>query len=207
MRGMPQVYVNDIAQELIPNPATWGELLDMLDLLAEDEGTILSAARFDGVEEPAFREPAVIKRPLSTVGRVDVQTALPNAFLRECLLEAIPSLADAASSVTALAATYRRGDLAWGHEGLTQLSGDLGALTTLVGMLDGPIGIDLTALSGETATPAEQMESLWTTLDAMVAAQASEDWLTVADVLEYDLEPAIRRWADRLTRVAHALQP
>src|SRR5688572_2437561 len=116
---MPQIYVNDVPQELIPNPATWGELLDMLDILAEDEGTILSAARFDGVEEPAFREPAVIKRPLSTVNRVDVQTALPNAFLRECLLEAIPSLEDAATSVTELAATYRRGDLAKGHEGLT----------------------------------------------------------------------------------------
>ena len=105
-----------------------------------------------------------------------------------------------------LAEAYRRGDLARGHEGLTQLSGDLGALTTLVGMLDGPIGIDLTALSGETASPGEQMEELWKTLDAMVAAQASEDWVTVADVLEYDLEPAIRRWADVLTRVASALE-
>ena len=204
---MPQIYVNDIPQELVPNPATWGELLDLLDALAEDEGTILSAARFDGVEEPAFREPAVVERALDTVGRVDVQTALPNAFLRECLLEAIPSLEDAAGSVTALAASYRSNDLARGHEGLGQLAGDLGALTALVTMLDGPIGIDLKALSGDATTPAEQMETLWTALDAMVAAQASEDWLTVADVLEYDLEPAIRRWAELLTRVANALQP
>ena len=203
---MTQIYVNDVPQELVPNPATWGELLDMLDALAEDEGTILSVARFDGVEEPAFREPDVTQRPLDTVTRVDVQTLVPNAFLRECLLEAIPSLQDAADSVTELADAYRRGDLARGHEGLTQLSGDLGALTTLVGMLDGPIGIDLAALSGNTASPAEQMEELWKTLDAMVAAQASQDWVTVADVLEYDVEPAVRRWADVLTRVANALE-
>ena len=203
---MTQIFVNDIPQELVPNPATWGELLDMLDALADDEGTILSVARFDGVEEPAFREPDITKRALSTVARVDVQTSIPNAFLRECLLEAIPSLQDAAGAIVPLAEAYRRGDLARGHEGLTQLSGDLGALTTLVGMLDGPIGIDLTALSGETASPGEQMEELWKTLDAMVAAQASEDWVTVADVLEYDLEPAIRRWADVLTRVASALE-
>jgi hypothetical protein len=50
------------------------------------------------------------------------------------------------------------------------------------------------------------METLWNALDAMVTAQASEDWLTVADVLEYDLEPAIRRWTELLTRVASALQ-
>ena len=203
---MPQIFVNDIPQELVPNPATWGELLDMLDALADDEGTILSVARFDGVEEPAFREPAAIKRALSTVARVDVHTSMPNAFLRECLLEAIPSLEDAADSVAPLAEAYRRGDLARGHEGLGQLSGDLGALTALVSMLDGPIGIDLTALSGDTATPAEQMEALWKTLDAMVAAQASEDWVTVADILEYDLEPAICRWATLLARVANALQ-
>ena len=203
---MPQIFVNDIPQELVPNAATWGELLDMLDALADDEGTILSAARFDGVEEPAFRQPDVTSRALSTVGRVDVQTAMPNAFLRECLLEAIPSLQDAAGSVTPLAAAYRSGDLTRGHDGLMQLSGDLGALTTLVGMLDGPIGIDVMTLSGGTGSPADQMEDLWQTLDALVAAQASQDWNTVADILEYDVEPAVRRWVDVLSRVADALQ-
>ena len=203
---MPQIYVNDIPQDLAPNPATWGELLDMLDAIAEDEGTILSAARFDGVDEPAFREPAVVQRALNTVRRVDVQTAMPNAFLRECLLEATPSLRECADAITGLADAYRRGELAKGHDGMAQLSADLGALTTLVTMIDGPIGIDLSKLAGETVSAAEQMESLWTTLDAMVAAQAAEDWLTVADVLEYDLEPTIRRWADLLTRVADALQ-
>jgi hypothetical protein len=203
---MPQIYVNDIPQDLVPNPSTWGELLDLLDAIAEDEGTILSAARFDGVEEPAFREPAIVKRALSSVQRVDVQTALPNAFLRECLLEAIPSLRDCADAVTGVAEAYRRGELATGHEGMGQLSSDLGALTTLVTMIDGPIGVDLAQITGEPVSAAEQMEALWTTLDAMVAAQAAEDWLTVADVLEYDLEPAIRRWADLLTRVADALQ-
>jgi len=49
------------------------------------------------------------------------------------------------------------------------------------------------------------MEELGAALDAIVMAQESEDWLTVADVLEYDLEPAIRRWVELLTLVADRL--
>ena len=42
-------------------------------------------------------------------------------------------------------------------------------------------------------------------LDALLSAQASEDWVTVADILEYDLEPAIHRWAAVLTQTAEQL--
>ena len=60
----------------------------------------------------------------------------------------------------------------------------------------------------------EQIGTLAGVLDTLISAQASEDWVTVADILEYDLEPAIRRWAallEELTTPAnttpHAARP
>ena len=203
---MPQIFVNDVPQELDTTPETWGDLLDRLDERAARSGVILSAARFDGVDEPSFREPAAIARPLAPVGRVEVQTAVPAAFLRECLLEAIPPVQESADKAKRLAEAYRGRDLTDAHTGLQQLAAELGATAVLADMLSGPLAIDLNAIATEDITAAQHLQQLGATVDSLVAAQEAQDWLTVADVLEYDLEPAIRRWAGLLTLLACRLQ-
>jgi len=203
---MPQILVNDIPQQLETPPKTWGDLLDVLDEQAARSGVILSAARFNGVEEPSFREPSVISRPLGDADRVEVKTAVPNAFLRECLLEAIQPLQDTADSALKLAEIYRGHDLKPGHEGLRTLASDLSAVAVLADMLGGPLAIDLNALSIEGLSAAQHLQQLGQTIDSVVTAQEAEDWVTVADILEYDLEPAIRRWAALLTMITCQLQ-
>jgi hypothetical protein len=104
-----------------------------------------------------------------------------------------------------LSAVYRRQDVSMGHEGLTALAMELRGLTTLVSMLGGPLQVDLGSFSSNGLTAAEQLDELGQAVDALVTAQESQDWLTVADILEYDLEPAIRRWIELLTIVANRL--
>jgi hypothetical protein len=203
---MALLYVNDVPQELEITPETWGDLLSSLDERAARSGVILSAARFDGVDEPAFRDPSATLRPLCEMGRVDVQTAVPAAFLRECLLETIQPLQHSADMAKRLSEIYRGHDLLEGHEGLKTLAADLGAAAVLADMLSGPIGVDLTTLTIDGVSAAEHLQQLGVTVDSLVAAQEAQDWLTVADLLEYDLEPAIRRWAGLLTLLASRLQ-
>jgi hypothetical protein len=202
---MLQIFVNDLPCPVEAAPQTWGDLLANLDDRAAGEGLLLTSARFDGVDEPSFREPEVTARRLSDVGRVDVETATPGAFLRRCLLESIEPLSRAADLAVTLGEQYRGRELASCHDGLTLLAGELRGLTALVGMLEGPLQLDLSAFMPQGTTSAQQMEELGAALDAIVMAQESEDWLTVADVLEYDLEPAIRRWVELLTLVAERL--
>jgi hypothetical protein len=203
---MPQIYVNDTPQAFENAPKTWGELLESLDARAAESGVILSAARFDGVDEPSFREPSVISRSLSGLARVDVETAVPAAFLRECLLEAIQPLQQTAEKARQLGSVYRRHDVSPGHAGLRDLAAELNATAVLADMLAGPLAIDLTAVSVEGVSAAQHLQQLGSTVDALVAAQEAEDWVTVADVLEYDLEPSIRRWAALLTLITCRLQ-
>ena len=200
---MPQVFVNDVPQDLDQTLETWGDLLDVLDRTVARDGVILSAARFDGVEETAFREPDATNRDLCSVARVDVETADEAAFLKMCLLEAVQPLQQTAASAQSLAECYRRHDLSRGQEGLTGLAAELRALALLVGTLSGPLGINLSTDDGLSVD--QRVEELVDVLDALLSAQASEDWVTVADILEYDLEPAIRRWAAVLTQAAERL--
>lgn len=203
--AMPQIYVNDVPQPLDAPPPTWGDLLATLDDQAAAQGFLLTTARFDGVDEPSFRDPQVTARRLTGVERVDVETATPAAFLRQCLLDSVRPLHEAADMTARLSAVYRQHDVSRGHDGLTALAMELRGLTTLVSMLGGPLQIDLSTYVSGGTTAAEQMDALGAALDALVAAQESEDWLTVADVLEYDLEPAIRRWIELLTILANRL--
>jgi hypothetical protein len=203
---MPEIYLNDVPQQFDNPFKTWGDLLNTLDARVSDEGLILSAARFDGVDEPSFRDPAAIARPLGTVRRVDVETAMPAAFLRDCLLEAIPPLHETAHTAKRLSEIYRGHDVTPGHDGLKGLATDLGATAVLADMLAGPLAIDLSALSVDGVTADQHLQQLGTTIDALVAAQEAHDWITVADLLEYELEPSIRRWAALLTMITCQLQ-
>jgi hypothetical protein len=200
---MPQIFVNDLPHPLEAPAATWGDLLASLDEKAAGEGLLLTVARFDGVEEPSFRDPHVTARRLATVSRVEVETAAPAAFLRQCILDSIGPLEQAAERAAQLSETYRGHNVGRGHEGLSALALDLQGLTSLAAMLSGPLHVDLSsfAKAGDTL----HLDDLAASLDALVAAQESDDWLTVADVLEYDLEPMIRRWIELLTHVAGAL--
>lgn len=198
---MLQLFIDDVATEIGPQAETWGDLLEKIDRQVIGHGLMLTAARFDGVDEPSFRDPAVTTRRLRTVHRLDVETATPALFLRQCLLEAIGPLEQAADATLALCARYRTLDLAGCHEGLTALAGDLRGLLSLIAMLD-TLPIDLDSHATDGLVMAERIARLGVALDAVVAAQESADWLTAADVLEYDLEPAIRQWIAVLSAVA-----
>ena len=202
---MVHLYVNDAPATLDFTPKTWGELLARLDEQAAADGVVLSVARFDGVEEPAFRETAVTARELAAMARIDVETSVPAALLRECLLEASGSLETLAVEAIELGALYRRHDVSPAHDRLKTLAGELGGLIGLVGMLAGPLQIDLAAIATDGMNGAEQLETLGATVDALVSAQDQADWLTVADILEYDLEPSICRWGTLLTELADRL--
>ena len=202
---MLQIFVNDVPQTVDTPAVTWGDLLANLDEQAAGQGVLLTTARFDGVEEPSFREPQVTARRLADVERVDVETATPAGFLRQCLLDTIRPLDEAADVAARLSVVYRRQDVSQGHTGLVTLASELRGLTSIVGILDGPLQIDLSTLVASGVTVEEQMKDFGLALEALVTAQESEDWLTVADVLEYDLEPAIRRWIELLTVVANRL--
>ena len=184
---MPEIFVNQTPRAFEPAPQTWGDLLGILDEYASRDGVMLTAARLDGVDIPAFRDPGVTAQRLASVGRVDVDTATPAAFVRQCLTDSIVSLQQMAAVAIDLSSVYRGADVASGHQGLAALALELGGLPSLVAALQGPLQIPL-------AGAGQQLEALGTVLDSIVAAQESEDWLTVADVLEYDLEPAIRGW-------------
>src|SRR5687768_1459722 len=127
-RSMTEIFINDTPATLDPPPQTWGDLLDRLDQEAQREGVLVASARIDGVDVPAFRDPRMTVHRLSDVARVDVQTANPVAFVRQCLRDSVTALEDAAAMSLHLSTVYRGEDVSTGHQGLTTLASELGSL-------------------------------------------------------------------------------
>ena len=202
---MPQLYINDQVETTAIHAQTWGELLETLEARADRDGVLLTAARFDGVDEPSFRDAEVTGRPLNGVREVRVETAAPSAFLRQCLLDTIPSLHDGSVQARETGILFRGEDLTAAQQGLAKVGDDLRALAGLMATLSGPLGIDMRTVRAEGITGADAVHELETLLGELVTAQQSDDWLTVADLLEYDFEPTMVRFASLLKVLAGRL--
>ena len=119
-----------------------------------------------------------------------------------CLGDGADGVRQLIDDVRALADLFRRRDIAPAHVAMAQLAQDLGALIVLVESLRAPV-----ATLAPAALPSpEEVEQLARTLETVVTAQATQDWLTVSDVLEYDLEPGLAGWLTRFESASAALK-
>lgn len=199
---MARILVNNIQQTAEPALNTWGELLDQLDCASATDGQIVTAARFDGVEEPSFRDDVLKGRRLEGWRTVEVQTEAPRRLLASCLTEVASGVGAMRTAVLRLADLFRGADVATASAGLRHVADDMQTLMTLVNTLSGPLGVDLASMRTGDRSIADEMQALERDLHAIVQAQVDQDWLTVADALEYDLEPSLSAWEAIFTSLA-----
>ncbi|MDP1569117.1 MAG: hypothetical protein Q8L86_03865 [Vicinamibacterales bacterium] len=191
---MARILVNDTEHQPNPGPETWGELLRTLDESLGEEGRLVTAARFDGVDQPSFRDAEIESKALTSLSTVEVRTEQPGTLLSNCLGEAEAGVAAMGAAVLRLGEMFRGQDVALANSGLAHVGDDLRALVALIQALGGPIGVDLDRLVVDGKNVPEHLGALAGLLETMVEAQQAHDWLTVADILEFDLEPALRGW-------------
>jgi hypothetical protein len=188
---MTRVLVNNEPQNVDTGLKTWGELLAWVDGRWAGEGQLVTAARLDGVDEPSFRDPAQSARALSEWAVVEVEVATPASLVSESLQEALDGLRSLRQYAVAVGHRFRGTDMALANRGLGELSQGLQTLVGLIDALGSAIGVRLDALEWEGRSTSALLDDLGETLGNLGAAQAAEDWVTVADILEFDLEPAL----------------
>jgi hypothetical protein len=196
--AVTEVYIDGVKQALAAVPGTWGDLLAILDDRVTTTRLLVTEVRLDGVEEPAFRHPSTVVRSLATVGRVDVEVSSLETLLRQSCVDAAGGAAEMADQVLQLGASFRLQDLQAGHAGLARLAEDLRTLVMLLQTIAESPGFDRASLAIDGVSLQAQLDDLDGWLGSLVSAQATGDWLTVSDVLEYDLEPMLRRLARNL---------
>jgi hypothetical protein len=191
---MATIVVDGAARVFDPAPETWGDLLDTLDRELVASGRIVTAARLDGVDVPAFREHDEVVRALSEIGCIEVVAGTPASLLERCLGEAAESVSELCSAALRVADAFRRHELTAANAGLMELAEGLQVLVTIVGAAGLALRVDLQNVSTEGVPIGVRLTELAGYVEQAVAAQQAEDWLTVADLLQYDIEPSLRQW-------------
>jgi hypothetical protein len=185
---------------------SWEELLAWADRTSADLGLLVTAVRLDGVDEPSFRQPGLAARPLETVDVIEIDAATPASLVAESLDDALAGLEGLRTHAADVARRFRGNRLAQANAGLAELTQGLGTLVTLVEAVSGAMGIpiDTVVLDGRPAFAV--IEDLGQPLTELTDAQQQQDWVTVADILEFDLEPAISRVAPLFSALASVAQ-
>ncbi|HEY7791065.1 MAG TPA: hypothetical protein VIC33_11160 [Vicinamibacterales bacterium] len=204
---MPHVVVNEGEQTLEKLPETWGKLLAGVDRDAAARGEVVTAVRFDGVDEPTFRQPAHAALPLTGFERIEIETTPPSELIDEALAQGALSLAALSAAAAQTGDAFRGVDLAGANQGLMELAEGVRSMVAILATGAQALGVDLQQMTRDGRSVAAQITELSGQLESIIDAQQAHDWLTVADILEYDLEPALKRWRPIFDTLRASVRP
>lgn len=197
---MADCLVNDIPETFDFRPNTWGELLDGLDRRLAVDRRVVTAVRFDGVDQPSFRQAALAAQTLGQVARVEVEAEDSVALLRAAVDAASDSLPDLVAGVSQTAAALRR-DTPDAHEQLGSLVTALQSLMALTVAAGTAADISFGTEPGADAAVTTACARIETALSMLVVRQTAGDRRAVADALDQHLAPAVAGWTDVLTPI------
>ena len=191
---MATVLLNGTAFVPAKPAPSWGPLLDAVDRHVAPSGEIVAAVRFDGVDEPGFRDDAVLGLVLGSELIVEIVTQHPDDLLGSVLDEASRSLPAVAASACELAAVLRGAQVDAAARGIGQLAETIANLVQLVVAAATARGVALETLETREGAAMPLLRALDAQLTPLLEGQQAGDWITVADVLEYDIAPLMPRF-------------
>ena len=181
---------------------TWGDLVLSVDARLTPHRHVVTSVRLDGVEEPAFRDPALCASRLSAFRRIDIETGEPELLARRSLGEAAEALNELGRVSRDAADRFRTGDIGPAQQDLEQVSQSLLLVLRIVAAAS-------LALRREMESPDQHglsVAALTSQLDGFIRdlldAQCADDWLRIADILDDELNPVIARWHQTLAHLA-----
>jgi hypothetical protein len=175
-------------------PLVWGELLEGLDLDANRRGEVVTAVRFDGVNQPTFRHPTEVVRALADVQLVELETATLGDLLDEALAQGAAAAGALASAAGEIGSAFRGANPVEGNCRMPEFGDGIRSLIWILGAVANAREVSLDQMASNGRAMSTQLAELTAQLVAIVEAQQAEDWLTVADILEYDFKPALQAW-------------
>lgn len=192
---MSEFVLNTQPVSLESGQKTWADVLAAVDVRAAAEGHVVTAVRFGGVDQPSFRDPELARTTVADSGHIEIETVPRAHLLRATLGTAGLSLPEIATGACRTAAAFRRGDTADGHQQLGVLLATVRTLVELTLAAAAAANTDLDELPCGTETASGVLGAAGVVLDSLAQHQRIEDWVALADELEYALAPALLGWS------------
>lgn len=196
-----QINLNNRLEEIpIEGIQYFGQLMERLyEKAAEDGGSVL-AVRLNGEDITGKDRSHLEELPVDDVQQLEIQTGDPKDLARSTLYSIAEFLEQLLKELQNTAELFRLGNGERSSQsflrcidGMQVFMHSLESCRKLLGisfeLLITPSGDDQTETS-----VADSRRALFGVLDSMIEAQADQDWVLLADMLEYELIPALEDW-------------
>jgi hypothetical protein len=192
---MTQLAFNGNNLPVDPALHTWQELLTVLESRQLNENEVIASVHFDGDEVLNFRREDALNVRLSVVQEVRVEAMGQREMLRGAIQEAETYLPTLRASMLSVAELFRSERL---DQANTQLQELFNGMKMLVALLRG-MELSLSGVAAASESKVEQaLRQMGATLEDQIKAQTQNDWMLLADILEYDLVPCLQAFDEIL---------
>lgn len=176
---------------------TFGEVMKKLSSRLESEGLVITGITMNNQPLSGGRQFDYNDFPLVEVESIELDTAKPLVLAAEALESSGEHLRMLMELSAKTAEFFRLGNELKANENYSNLLEGLRwmekGMNAMAGMVK--IGQDEIIINGKSINNYQQ-ESLLPVLDNMHSAQKNEDWIALADMLEYELIPALEEWSE-----------
>lgn len=168
---------------------TWGDLLDWVENEYLKAGQCIIHVYLGAMEAFNYRDPLICDRGLASVGKIAVECGDFDTVVRESLEELDEELQSAVDSTSEIIRLLenRQEDEAYTH--LAQLLETVRIFFTVLNEDLGWPDVPDADISRE-----EFSEALEHALVQLISAQENRIWVSVCDVLEYEITPILESW-------------
>jgi len=188
---------------------TFGEVMEKLSRQITGIGEVITVIKMNDQPLTEGKQYDYNHFPLGSVETLELETTDPTRLALEALESSKEHLAMLLQNSSRTAELFRLGDELEANEAYSALVEGLRWLIKGLNAMTGMLGIKETEIILEGNTIGYyQDELLIPVFDSMYEAQRREDWVELADLLEYELSPALEKWDNLInafkTRVAAA---
>ncbi|MEE8483099.1 MAG: hypothetical protein V3S46_00750 [Nitrospinota bacterium] len=184
---------------------------DLGELLEDIKKSRLSGKEFiadiviNGDEVPSEKFDNVLKSPLSEIESLEIKTANPRDVSLSTLKNLDPFLENLVTLLEQSADKFR---MEKEEDANKFFISCVEGLQTFVGLLDKIKTLnvlDLTSITYESVPVSEKEDALLKVSNSLFNSQKSKDWVSLGDVLEYELVPIIKDWRAILPLLSDAI--
>jgi hypothetical protein len=198
---MAQLELNGINFPISPSFNTWQDLLDDLETHRISKGKAISTVCFDGVEVPNFKKSEILIRALNTIGQIKIDIVNMQDIIQQAIRDVEGFKITIESSMIDIAEIFRRQQINKANPKLSEL---FQALKMFISLLK---GLEL-SLQGQEAQAAvdsvdNQVVELEPVVQAVIDAQNQNDWILLADIVEFELLAAISGFEKTIQALKH----
>lgn len=168
---------------------TWGDLLDWVENNHLKAGQCITHVYLGGNETLHYRDPMICDRGIATVGRIAVECGDFDTVVRESFEELDEELQNALDSTREIIRLLEHHQE---DEACTRLAQLLETIRIFFTVLTEDLG--WTDVPDAEISRTEFSEVLEHALVQLISAEENQMWVSICDVLEYEITPILESW-------------